>query len=69
MNDPLVFGLVVAILVGLIVVVDRVRRRPPPGETEATMERAVVDAVRDRQKTDAVEAKEFAGHQWPGGSL
>ena len=69
MNDPLVFGLVVAILVGLLVVVDRVRRRPRPGEAEATIERAVVDAERDRQKTAAVEAKEIAGHQPPGGSL
>jgi hypothetical protein len=68
-NEPLVFGLIVIVLVGLLVGADRMRRRPRAGEAEAAVQQAVVDAERDGQKTDAVEAKEIAGHQWPGGSL
>jgi hypothetical protein len=69
MNDPLVFGLVVIALIGLLLIVDRVRRLARPGQTEAAITRAAVDADRDAQKTAAVEAKEIAGHQLPGGSL
>lgn len=68
MNEPLVFGLIVIVIVALLVVVDRMLR-PRPGEVEAAIGRAAVDADRDEQKTAAVEAKETAGHQFPGGSL
>jgi hypothetical protein len=69
MNEPLVLGLIVLVLVALLVAVDRMRR-PRPGEVDAAIGRAAVDADRDVQKTQAVEAKETAGHQWPpGGSL
>ena len=65
----MLIGLGIAIVVGLLVGADRLRRRTRPGEAEAALQRAVVDAERDGQKTDAVEAKETAGHQSPGGSL
>ena len=68
MNEPLIFGLIVIVLVALLVAVERMRR-PRPGEVEAAIGQAAVDADRDGQKTDAVEAKEIAAHQWPGGSL
>lgn len=69
MNGPLVLGLIVIVLVALLVAVDRMRR-PRPGDVEAAIGRAAVDADRDAQKTAAIEAEETAAHQFPpGGSL
>jgi hypothetical protein len=58
MSDPVGFAVMAVIAVGLIVLGLRMRvERPRPPEDAA--ERAARAAERDRDKTDAIEAREW----------
>ncbi len=65
MGDPLVLVLV-AVAIGLFLLAIGFRRRRP-GDPETEIQQSILEAERDRQKTEALEAVEKAHHQWPPG--
>jgi hypothetical protein len=68
MNDPLIALIVVALAIGLaLLLVQRRLRRPD--DPEAAIQVAAREAERDRQKTEALDAKERARREPPGGSF
>jgi hypothetical protein len=67
-TDPLVILLVVALAIGLALLLIGWRRRRPD-DPETAVQVAAREAERDRQKTEALDAKKRAGSEPPGGSL
>jgi hypothetical protein len=66
-NDPLI-ALVVALAIGLALLLVGWRSRRPH-DPEAAIQVAAQEAERDRQKTEALDAKERARREPPGGSF
>lgn len=66
-ESPIVL-ILVALAIGLALLLVGWRRRRP-GDPEAAIQVASREAERDRQKTEALEAKERARREPPGGSF
>jgi anti-sigma-K factor RskA len=68
MNDPLSVLIVVVLAIGLALLLVSWRRRRPENP-EAAINVAAREAERDREKTEALDAKDRARREPPGGSL
>jgi hypothetical protein len=67
-SDPLTVLIVLALAIGLGWLLVGWRRRRP-ADPEAAIQVASREAERDRQKTEALDAKERARREPPGGSF
>jgi hypothetical protein len=65
-GDPPTILIVVAAATGVFLIAIWLRRRRP-GDPETEIQQSILEAERDRQKTEALETVERAHHQWPPG--
>lgn len=66
MGDPLTVLIVIAAAIGVFLVAIW-RRRRRPGDPETEIQQSILEAERDRQRTEALESAETAGRGWPPG--